>query len=172
MSSLRISTQSTFGNRCAHLLGGHRPGVPGFDHTTYRRSREFRQQDYTAIGMHEELNPITRLQPKMFTDRLRNGGLALDGDRGWNVSGSCLLCLSWIGKGLPTTFCSANLVGRGSWSCHLVPCPIVRESWLPCLLKARRLNCDSISTASWDFASWDIGASIFSGSGMVSRFSA
>lgn len=36
--------------------------------------------------MHEELNPITRLQPKMFTDRFRDGGLALDGDRGFHLS--------------------------------------------------------------------------------------
>jgi hypothetical protein len=36
--------------------------------------------------MHEELNPITRLQPKMFTDRFRDGGLALDGDRGLHLS--------------------------------------------------------------------------------------
>jgi hypothetical protein len=47
------------------LLGGHRPGIPGFDHTTYRRSGEFWQQDYAAIGMHKELNPIARLQSKM-----------------------------------------------------------------------------------------------------------
>src|SRR5258708_5228796 len=36
--------------------------------------------------MHEELNPITRLQPKMFTNRFRDGGLALDGDRGFHLS--------------------------------------------------------------------------------------
>ena len=36
--------------------------------------------------MHEELNPITRLQPKMFTDRFRDGGLALNGDRGFHLS--------------------------------------------------------------------------------------
>lgn len=85
MSSPRISTQSTLGNRCGHLLGGHRPGVPGFDHTTYRRRWDFRQQHYSAVGMHEELNPITRPQPKMFTDRFRDGGLALDGDRGFHL---------------------------------------------------------------------------------------
>jgi hypothetical protein len=36
--------------------------------------------------MHEELNPITRLQPKMFTDRFRDGGLALDGDGRFHLS--------------------------------------------------------------------------------------
>jgi hypothetical protein len=30
--------------------------------------------------MHKELNPITRLQPKMFTDGFWDGCLAFDGD--------------------------------------------------------------------------------------------
>jgi hypothetical protein len=36
--------------------------------------------------MHEELNPITRLQPKMFTDRFRDSGLTLNGDRGFHLT--------------------------------------------------------------------------------------
>jgi hypothetical protein len=61
VSTPRISTYSTLGHRCGHLLGGHGPGVPRFDHTAYRRSGELWQQDYAAIGMYEEFNPITRL---------------------------------------------------------------------------------------------------------------
>ena len=34
--------------------------------------------------MHEELHPITRLQPKMFSDSFRDGGLTLDGDCGFH----------------------------------------------------------------------------------------
>jgi hypothetical protein len=81
VSSTGISTQSTLGNRSGHLLGSHRPRIPRFDHTAWHRSGAFRQQDYTAIAMDEEFHPIARLQPKMFTDRFRDGGLALDGDR-------------------------------------------------------------------------------------------
>jgi len=74
-----ISTHP-LGGCYSHLLGTHRPQSPGFNHTPYRRSWEFRQQDHTAIGMYKELNPITRLQPKMFTDGFRDGGLSLDRD--------------------------------------------------------------------------------------------
>jgi len=35
--------------------------------------------------MHKELNPITRLQAKVFTDRFWDCGLALDGDRGFHI---------------------------------------------------------------------------------------
>ena len=86
MSSPRISTQSPLSGCYGHLLGGHWPRAPRLDATPYRRSREFRQQDYTAVGMHEELDPITRLQPKMFTDSLGDGGLTLDGNRGFHIS--------------------------------------------------------------------------------------
>jgi len=60
--------------------------APAFDRPAHRGSWEFRQQDYTAVGMHEELNSITRLQPKMVTNRFRYGGLALNRDRGFHVS--------------------------------------------------------------------------------------
>ena len=85
MSSSRMSTQSTLGSRYGHLLGGHRLPAPGFDRTTYRRSWAFRQQNYTAVGMHEEFYPITWLQPEMFANGFRDGGLALDGDRRFHI---------------------------------------------------------------------------------------
>jgi hypothetical protein len=36
--------------------------------------------------MHEEFNPITWLKPKMFANRFRDGGLALDGNRRFHTS--------------------------------------------------------------------------------------
>jgi hypothetical protein len=35
--------------------------------------------------MHEEFDPITWLQPKMLANGLGNGGLALDGNRGFHL---------------------------------------------------------------------------------------
>ena len=80
MLSPRLSFHRALGGRPAHLLGGHSPPPSDFDHPTYRRCWEFRQQDHAAIGMYKELNPITRLQPEMLTNRFRNGGLSLNSD--------------------------------------------------------------------------------------------
>src|SRR5260370_40467990 len=84
-SSTRSSpsgTSGTFSSSCGHLRGGHRPLASGLDHASQCRSRKLRQQNHAAIGMYEELNPITRFQPEMLANGLRYGRLALDGDGG------------------------------------------------------------------------------------------
>ena len=41
---------------------------------------EFRQEDHTAVRMHEELNAVSWLQPEMFANSLRDRRLTLDSD--------------------------------------------------------------------------------------------
>src|SRR6516165_10086747 len=64
----------------AHLFDCHRP--PGPNNVAQDGRGPLRQQDHTAVGMHEEVEPVTTLQPEMLADELRNCRLPFAGDCG------------------------------------------------------------------------------------------
>src|SRR6516162_8393859 len=67
----------------AHLLVRHRPPSRP-DDAPQGRGGKFRQEDHAAVGMDEELDPVTRLQPKMLPDGLWDRRLALGRNRGFH----------------------------------------------------------------------------------------
>ena len=65
----------------AHLICRCRRSSPRLNNTAQDGDGPLRQQHYTAIRVHEELDPIARFQPEMLPDSLWNCRLALSSDR-------------------------------------------------------------------------------------------
>src|SRR5579859_7357415 len=66
-----------------HIIDAH-ASAPRLDDAAQCRSWQLRQEHHRAVRMNEELYPIARLEPEVIPDRLRNGRLSLDGDRGFH----------------------------------------------------------------------------------------
>src|SRR6202048_2652503 len=80
LSPARQRVRSRTGSgRLAHRFDCHRP--PGLNNATQDGGGPLRQEDHAAVGMHEEFEPVARLQPEMFADGLWYCRLPFAGER-------------------------------------------------------------------------------------------
>jgi hypothetical protein len=68
--------------RVVHFFGRDRPPPRRLEHTSQSRRGQFRQQDDAAIRMNEEFDLISRLEPEMVPNGLRDRRLTFACDRG------------------------------------------------------------------------------------------